>query len=90
MAGLGDHRVELDASWAGWMESDCSGNLRTQNSWANNSGDVNVLALASLANPLALYGVVILFLQRDLERPSLNELSEPDDARAALGLLVLS
>jgi membrane-associated protease RseP (regulator of RpoE activity) len=49
-----------------------------------------VLALASLANPLALYwAIVILFLQRDLERPSLNELSEPDDARAALGLLVL-
>jgi membrane-associated protease RseP (regulator of RpoE activity) len=29
------------------------------------------------------------FLQRDLERPSLNELSEPDDARAALALLAL-
>ena len=49
-----------------------------------------VLAIASLANPLALYWViVILFLQRDLERPSLDELTEPDDARAALGLLVL-
>jgi membrane-associated protease RseP (regulator of RpoE activity) len=49
-----------------------------------------VLALATLANPLALYwAIVILFLQRDLERPSLNELSEPDDARAALGLLAL-
>lgn len=49
-----------------------------------------VLAIASLANPLALYwAVVILFLQRDLERPSLNELTEPDDARAALGLLSL-
>ncbi|MBD1868521.1 site-2 protease family protein [Cyanobacteria bacterium FACHB-471] len=49
-----------------------------------------VLGLASLVNPLALYwAVVLLFLQRDLERPSLNELSEPDDARAALGLLVL-
>lgn len=49
-----------------------------------------VLAIASLANPLALYwAVVILFLQRDLERPSLNELTEPDDARAALGLLAL-
>jgi hypothetical protein len=32
---------------------------------------------------------VILFLQRDLERPSLNEITEPDDARAALGLLAL-
>lgn len=49
-----------------------------------------VLAIASLANPLALYwAIVIVFLQRDLERPSLNELTEPDDARAALGLLVL-
>jgi len=49
-----------------------------------------VLAIASLANPLALYwAVVILFIQRELERPSLEELSEPDDARAALGLLAL-
>ena len=49
-----------------------------------------ILGIASLANPLALYwAVVILFLQRDLERPSLNELTEPDDARAALCLLAL-
>lgn len=49
-----------------------------------------VLAIASLANPLALYwALVILILQRSLERPSLNELTEPDDRRAALGLLVL-
>jgi membrane-associated protease RseP (regulator of RpoE activity) len=49
-----------------------------------------VLAIAALANPLALYwAIVILFLQRDLERPSLDEISEPDDARAALGLLAL-
>lgn len=49
-----------------------------------------VLAIASVANPLALYwAIVIIFLQRDLERPSLNELTEPDDARAALGLLLL-
>ncbi|BAT54698.1 Peptidase M50 [Nostoc sp. NIES-3756] len=49
-----------------------------------------VLALVSLGNNLAMYwAIVILFLQRDLERPSLNEISEPDDARAALGLLVL-
>jgi membrane-associated protease RseP (regulator of RpoE activity) len=48
------------------------------------------LAIASLINPLALYwAIVVLFLQRDLERPSLNELSEPDDTRAALGLLAL-
>lgn len=49
-----------------------------------------VLGLAALANPLSLYwAIVILFLQRDPERPALNELSEPDDARAALGLLIL-
>jgi membrane-associated protease RseP (regulator of RpoE activity) len=48
-----------------------------------------VLAIASLANPLALYwALVILILQRNLERPSLNELTEPNDTRAALGLLV--
>lgn len=49
-----------------------------------------VLGLVSLANSFAMYwAIVILFLQRDLERPSLNEISEPDDARAALGLLAL-
>jgi membrane-associated protease RseP (regulator of RpoE activity) len=49
-----------------------------------------VLGIVSFVNPLALYwALLILFLQRDLERPALNELSEPDDARAALGLLVL-
>lgn len=49
-----------------------------------------VLALVSLANALALYwAAVILLLQRSLERPCLNDLSEPDDARAALGLLAL-
>jgi len=53
MAGLGD-RVELDASWAAGWGSDCSGNLRTQNSWANNSGDVNC-AGTRVSNPIALY-----------------------------------
>jgi len=49
-----------------------------------------VLAIASLANPLALYwAVLIVFLQRDLERPCLNEITEPDDQRAALALLAL-
>ena len=49
-----------------------------------------VLAIASLVNPLALYwAVIILVLQRNLERPCLNELTEPDDARAALCLLAL-
>ncbi len=49
-----------------------------------------ILAIASLANPVAMYwAIAILFLQRELERPSLNEITEPDDARAALGLLAL-
>ncbi|MEA5575922.1 site-2 protease family protein [Anabaena sp. UHCC 0451] len=49
-----------------------------------------VLALVSLGNTLAMYwAIVIFFLQRDAERPSLNEITEPDDARAALGLLAL-
>ncbi|HEY9639150.1 MAG TPA: site-2 protease family protein [Coleofasciculaceae cyanobacterium] len=53
-------------------------------------GSLIVLGLAALVNPLALYwAIAILFLQRDLERPALNELTEPNDARAALGLLIL-
>ncbi len=49
-----------------------------------------VLGLASFVSPLALYwAVVILILQRNLERPCLNDLKETDDARAALGLLAL-
>ncbi|MEO1402437.1 MAG: site-2 protease family protein, partial [Cyanobacteria bacterium J06635_1] len=40
-----------------------------------------LLALVSLVNPLALYwAALILFLQRGLERPCLDDLSEPDDA----------
>ncbi len=49
-----------------------------------------LLALVSLGNMIAMYwAIVIFFLQRDQERPSLNEVTEPDDARAALGLLAL-
>lgn len=49
-----------------------------------------IVALAAIINPLALYWLlVILFLQRDLETPALNELSEPNDTRAALGLVAL-
>jgi len=48
-----------------------------------------VLAIASWPI-LALYWAIVIVFLRDLERPSLNELTEPDDARAALGLLVLS
>lgn len=48
------------------------------------------LAIIALANPIALYwAIIILLLQRDLERPSLNELTEPDDTRAVLGLVAL-
>ena len=49
-----------------------------------------IVALANPGNPLVLYwAIVILFLQRSLERPSLNEITEPDDTRAILGLLAL-
>ncbi|MBE9031401.1 site-2 protease family protein [filamentous cyanobacterium LEGE 11480] len=49
-----------------------------------------LLAVISLINPLALYwAILILFLQRNLERPSLNELTEPDDTRAGLALIAL-
>ncbi|MEO1432595.1 MAG: site-2 protease family protein [Cyanobacteria bacterium J06632_19] len=49
-----------------------------------------ILGLVGLGNALALYwAIVILFLQRDLERPSLNEITEPDDTRAVLGLVAL-
>ncbi len=48
------------------------------------------LGVVSFVNPIALYwAIVVLFLQRQLEKPSLDELTEPDDARAALGLLAL-
>ncbi|OKH22551.1 site-2 protease family protein [Hydrococcus rivularis NIES-593] len=51
---------------------------------------LGLVALINPANPIPLYwAVLILFLQRDLERPSLNELTEPDDTRAAWGLLAL-
>lgn len=51
---------------------------------------VILLALVSLANPLALYwAALILVLQRNLERPCLDDITEPDDGRAALGLLAL-
>lgn len=51
---------------------------------------LGIIALANPANPLVLYwAIVILFLQRSLERPSLNEITEPDDTRAILALLAL-
>ncbi len=59
---------------------------------ANRTSVISLIALAvvSLANPVALYwAVLVLFLQRQPERPSQNELTEPDDTRAALCLLAL-
>jgi membrane-associated protease RseP (regulator of RpoE activity) len=51
---------------------------------------LGIIALLNSVNPIPLYwAVVVLFLQRDLERPSLNELTEPDDNRAGWGLLAL-
>ena len=51
---------------------------------------LGIVALFNPANPIPLYwAVLVLFLQRDLERPALNEISEPDDTRAAWALLIL-
>jgi membrane-associated protease RseP (regulator of RpoE activity) len=51
---------------------------------------LGIVALGNPANPIVLYwAIVILFLQRSLERPSLNEITEPDDTRAIIGLLAL-
>jgi membrane-associated protease RseP (regulator of RpoE activity) len=49
-----------------------------------------VLAIATLINPLALYWAgIILILLRDLERPMLNEISDLDSDRDALGIVAL-
>lgn len=51
---------------------------------------LGIVSLFNPANPIPLYwALIILFLQRESERPSLNELLEPDDTRAVLGLLAL-
>jgi membrane-associated protease RseP (regulator of RpoE activity) len=51
---------------------------------------LGIVALVNPANPIVLYwAIVILFLQRSLERPSLNEITEPNDTRAILGLVAL-
>ena len=48
------------------------------------------MALVNPTNPIPLYwALIIAFLQRDAERPSLNELLEPDDQRAIIGLVAL-
>lgn len=49
-----------------------------------------IVGLFNFANSLPFYwAIIILFLQRDLERPSLNELTEPDDKRAGWALLLI-
>ncbi len=46
--------------------------------------------LLFLILPIPLHWTILVaFLQRELERPSLNELTEPDDTRAGWGLLLL-
>ncbi len=51
---------------------------------------LGIIAIFNPGNSVVLYwGILILFLQRGQERPALNDISEPDDARAALGLLAL-
>ncbi len=48
------------------------------------------VAFFNPANLVILYWLILVgFLQRALERPSLDEITEPNDARAALGLLAL-
>ncbi|MFM2304016.1 MAG: hypothetical protein RLZZ135_1426 [Cyanobacteriota bacterium] len=48
------------------------------------------VAFFNPANLILLYWLVLVgFLQRSLERPSLDEITEPNDARAALGLIAL-
>jgi membrane-associated protease RseP (regulator of RpoE activity) len=51
---------------------------------------LTIVSLINPDNPVPLYWTILVaFLQRDSERPSLNELTEPDDTRAGWGLLVL-
>jgi membrane-associated protease RseP (regulator of RpoE activity) len=49
-----------------------------------------ILAIVSLGNPISLYwAALILFLQRQPERPNYDELTDPDDTRAAVCLVLL-
>lgn len=51
---------------------------------------LGIVVLTNPGNSLILYWAVLVgFLQRSLERPSLNELTEPNDTRAALTLIAL-
>jgi len=89
MAGLGDHGVELDARWAaGWGSVVQAIYGR---SWADDGGDVNRAGdrVFGQSSRFVLGNCNCIFTTR-FGASSLNELTEPDDARAALGLLVLS
>jgi membrane-associated protease RseP (regulator of RpoE activity) len=51
---------------------------------------LGIISLVNPSNPIPLYWTILVaFLQRELERPNLNELTEPDDTRASWGLLLL-
>lgn len=56
-------------------------------------GTLIILGVVSILNPINslpfYWAIVILFLQRELERPSLNEITEPNDKRAAWGLILI-
>ncbi len=48
------------------------------------------LIVASFFNPISLYWAILaVFLQRQQERPNLEEITEPDDTRALWGLAAL-
>ncbi len=48
---------------------------------------LTLIGFFNFTNSLPFYwAIIVLFLQRELERPSLNELTEPDDKRAFLAL----
>jgi len=49
---------------------------------------LGLISLVNLENSLALYWeLIIIFLQREAEKPSLNEITDIDNFRALLGLL---
>lgn len=89
MVWISDYGFEFNASRTVRWGTDDAGDLWRKIAGRSTIATFIVLAIASFSNPLALYwALVILILQRNLERPSLNELTEPNDTRAAWGLLV--
>ena len=52
---------------------------------------LGIVTILNPTNPIPLYWIMfILFLQRDTEKPSLNELTEPNNIRAILALISIS